>query len=178
MAAAGPMAWASLEGLTALVTGAGSGIGRASSLSLAAAGAKVALTELPHKMELADETVAAIEAAGGRALALPLDVLDVPSIGPCVQAAAEFGDGRLDILVNNAGLNVPKLAFDVTEEDWDRVLDVNLQGRLLRRPGGRAGDARPIAAGRQHHQHGQPDGVDRLLRSGPPTAPARRAWST
>src|SRR5688500_20317258 len=121
MAASGPMAWASLEGLTALVTGAGSGIGQASSLALAAAGAKVALTELPPKMDLAAETVAAIEAAGGRALALALDVLDVPSIGPCVQAAAEFGGGRLDVLVNNAGLNVPKMAFDVPEEAWHPV---------------------------------------------------------
>jgi 2-dehydro-3-deoxy-D-gluconate 5-dehydrogenase len=128
MAATGPMAWASLEGLMALVTGAGSGIGRASSLALAAAGARVALTELPQKMDLAAETVAAIEAAGGTARALPLDVLDLPSIGACVQAAAAFGGGRLDVLLNNAGLNVPKLAFDVSEEDWDRVLDVNLKG--------------------------------------------------
>jgi 2-deoxy-D-gluconate 3-dehydrogenase len=128
MAATGAMAWASLAGMTALVTGAGSGIGRATALALAAAGAKVALTELPAKLAAGEETVAQIRANGGEALALPLDVLDLPSIGPCVERAAALGGGRLDVLVNNAGLNVPKLAFDVTEQDWDRVLDVNLKG--------------------------------------------------
>ena len=126
--ATGPMAWASLEGMTALVTGAGSGIGRASAVALAAAGARVSLTELPAKMAAAEETVRAVEEVGGTGKALPLDVLDVPGIESCVREAAAFGGGRLDILVNNAGLNVPKMAFDVTEEDWDRVLDVNLKG--------------------------------------------------
>ncbi|HET8521993.1 MAG TPA: SDR family NAD(P)-dependent oxidoreductase [Thermomicrobiales bacterium] len=116
-----------LAGKTALVTGAGSGLGQASAIALAAEGAFVALTELPDRMDRAQETVTTIEQAGGRGLALPLDVTDMPSIDECVANAAK-ATGRLDIVVNNAGINIPKLAFDVTEQDWDRVLDINLKG--------------------------------------------------
>ena len=117
-----------LTGQTALITGAGSGIGRASSLALAAAGARVMVTEIPGKADLANETVATVEADGGTAAAQELDVTDMASIQRCAEAAAAFGDGRIDILVNNAGINVPEMAFDVTEDAWDRVLDVNLKG--------------------------------------------------
>jgi NAD(P)-dependent dehydrogenase (short-subunit alcohol dehydrogenase family) len=116
-----------LTGQSAIVTGAGSGLGQAIALALAADGARVAVTELPGKDALAAETVAAIEAAGGRAFALPLDVRDLASIDACVDAARE-AFGRIDILVNNAGLNVRQAAFEVTEEAWDTVLDVNLKG--------------------------------------------------
>ena len=125
---AGP-SWANLDGKVALVTGAGTGIGQASALALAEAGARVAVTELPDRIDRAEETVAAIAAAGGaQAIALPLDVRDLAGIRACVAAAAEFGGGRLDILLNNAGLNVPKMALDVEEADWDAVIDVNLKG--------------------------------------------------
>jgi 2-deoxy-D-gluconate 3-dehydrogenase len=117
-----------LTGQTALVTGAGTGIGRASSLALAAAGARVMVTEIPGKAELAADTVAALAADGGTGATQELDVTDMASIQRCSDAAAAFGDGRIDILVNNAGINVPKMAFDVEESDWDRVLDVNLKG--------------------------------------------------
>jgi NAD(P)-dependent dehydrogenase (short-subunit alcohol dehydrogenase family) len=116
-----------LDGQCALVTGAGSGIGRACATALAAEGATVALTELPDRIELAHSAAAEIVAAGGRAQALPLDVRDLASIERCVADAAAI-TGRLDILVNNAGVNVRKFAFDVTEADWDAVLDVNLKG--------------------------------------------------
>ncbi len=116
-----------LAGKTALVTGAGSGLGQASAIALAAEGAHVALTELPDRMDHAQETVTTIAQAGGSAEALPLDVTDLASITECVNNAAK-ANGRLDILVNNAGINIPKLAFDVTEQDWDRVLDINLKG--------------------------------------------------
>ena len=120
----------SLAGQSALITGAGSGLGRAAALALAEAGATVVVTELPNRLEAAAETVALVEAAGGRATALPLDVLHLPSIETCVRDAAAVA-GRLDLLVNNAGTAIRKRVFDVTEEDWDRVLNVNLKGAFF-----------------------------------------------
>jgi NAD(P)-dependent dehydrogenase (short-subunit alcohol dehydrogenase family) len=117
-----------LRDATALVTGAGSGLGRACALALAAEGAAVAVTELPDRLAHAEETAAAAVAAGGAGvLALELDVRDVASVGRCVDRAASWR-GRLDVLVNNAGVNIRRPAFDVSEEDWDAVLDVNLRG--------------------------------------------------
>ncbi|MGI9252705.1 MAG: SDR family NAD(P)-dependent oxidoreductase [Thermomicrobiales bacterium] len=116
-----------LAGQSAIVTGAGSGLGQAIAIALAVDGARVAVTELPGKEHLAAETIAAIAAAGGEAIAMPLDVRDLAGVDGCIDAAREVF-GRIDILVNNAGLNVRQAAFDVTEEAWDTVLDVNLKG--------------------------------------------------
>jgi NAD(P)-dependent dehydrogenase (short-subunit alcohol dehydrogenase family) len=118
----------SLAGMTALVTGAGSGIGQATAHALSAAGARVVVTELPDRLERAEATVSELQRAGGQALAVELDVRDLGSISGCVDAAVQAGAGRLDILVNNAGVNVRQPAFDVTEEAWDLVLDTNLKG--------------------------------------------------
>ena len=115
-----------LEGLTALVTGAGSGIGQEAARALSAAGASVFVTELPDRLERAEATALEISRGGGSATALPLDVRDVTSITACVDAVASRG--RLDILVNNAGTNVRQPAFDVTEEAWDLVQSTNLRG--------------------------------------------------
>jgi len=116
-----------VEGKVALVTGTGSGLGRAMAVGLAQAGADVALTELPDRLAAAQDTAREVEKAGRKSLVVPLDVTRLPMIGEMADAvASRFG--RIDILVNNAGINVPKLAVDVTEQDWDRVLDVDLKG--------------------------------------------------
>lgn len=117
----------SLLGNVALVTGAGSGLGQASAIALAAEGARVFLTELPDRQDRAGETVTTIRASGGTADALVLDVRNLDQITSCVSEVVARA-GRLDILVNNAGINIRRMAFDVTETDWDAVLDVNLKG--------------------------------------------------
>jgi 2-deoxy-D-gluconate 3-dehydrogenase len=116
-----------VEGKVALVTGAGSGLGKSIALALAEAGADVIVTELPSRIDRACAVAECIESLERRALALKLDVTSLKSIQRMVERSIrEFS--RIDILVNNAGINVPKNALDVTEEDWDRVLDVNLKG--------------------------------------------------
>jgi 2-deoxy-D-gluconate 3-dehydrogenase len=120
----------SLTGTVALVTGAGSGIGLACARSLAAEGASVALTELPDRLGHAEDAAEEIVGVGGAALALPLDVRDLGSIETCAGEAAAWR-GRLDVLVNNAGVIVRKPAFDLSADDWDAVLDVNLRGTFF-----------------------------------------------
>lgn len=116
-----------LDNKIALITGAGSGLGQAIALGFAEMGADVAITELPGKEALAQTTLDGIRATGRRAFTVPLDVTRTDTIeGAVAQVMREFG--RIDILVNNAGINIPKMALDVTETDWDRVQDVNLKG--------------------------------------------------
>jgi len=116
-----------LDGRIALVTGSGSGMGRAFSIALAHAGADVAITELPGREKAAEETAAEVRAAGRRALTLPLDVRQVSSIREMVDGVLSAW-GQIDILVNNAGINIRKMAVDVQEDDWDQVLDTDLKG--------------------------------------------------
>ena len=116
-----------VEAKIAVVTGTGSGLGRAIAIGLAQSGADVVLTELPERLKNAEETANEIAQAGRRAFVVPLDVTDLPGIREMVNVVIkEFG--RIDILVNNAGIQIAKFAVDVTEEDWDRVLDVDLKG--------------------------------------------------
>lgn len=119
-----------LSGKIAIVTGAGSGLGQATAIGLAAAGATVIATELPDRQDNAKQTVATIESAGGVAETAALDVRSLDSIRSCVDSVRS-AHGRIDILVNNAGVNIRKAALDVSESDWDTVLDVNLKGAFF-----------------------------------------------
>lgn len=118
----------SLEQRVALVTGAGRGIGRAVALTLAQAGAKVAV--LSRTEANAYETAQAIEQAGGTAFPLAYDVAQSASADQAVEAVVRQW-GRLDILVNNAGITRDTLLLRMKEEDWDAVLQVNLKGAFL-----------------------------------------------
>lgn len=119
-----------LEGSVALVTGGGSGIGLATARRLAGQGAHVALTELPGRGSLAQAAVAAIEADGGQASALALDVRATHTI-PAVVDGIVRRHGRLDILINNAGVQLLKPALDLEEEEFDEIISVNLKGAFL-----------------------------------------------
>ncbi len=114
-----------LVGGTALVTGAGSGLGRAIAEVLAEAGMQVVVADVTA--DGAARTVEGIEEAGWTALAVDLDVRDVSSAEAAVRAAVD-AFGRLDVLVNNAGTDLT-LPFDQIPADaFDRVIDVNLRG--------------------------------------------------
>jgi 3-oxoacyl-[acyl-carrier protein] reductase len=118
----------SLSGRVALVTGASQGIGRATAVALAESGASVAAAA--RNAEKLAEVVREIEAAGGRALAVPMDVADADQVRDGFKAAlAHFG--RLDILVNNAAITRDGLQLRMKREDWDTVLRTNLTGAHL-----------------------------------------------
>ncbi|MXY72993.1 MAG: 3-oxoacyl-[acyl-carrier-protein] reductase [Dehalococcoidia bacterium] len=115
-----------LEGRRALVTGGSRGIGRAICIELARAGASVAVNYNASE-DAAREVVAAIEAEGGVASALPGDIAESDQAAALVKAAAdEFGG--LDILVNNAGITRDGLLMRMSEDDWDIVQRTNLRG--------------------------------------------------
>jgi hypothetical protein len=117
-----------LDGKTALVTGASSGLGWRFATTLAAAGARVALAA--RRTERLAALQAEIERAGGRAHALALDVTDLASVRAGV-AAAEAALGPLDILVNNSGVSVTKRAGEIEEADYDFVMDTNAKGAFF-----------------------------------------------
>ena len=115
-----------LDGRRALVTGGSRGIGRAICLELARAGASVAVNYRAAAGAAAD-TVAAIRADGGEAVALPGDVAETEQAAALVKAAAD-ALGGLDILVNNAGVTRDGLLMRMSEDDWDAVHRTNLRG--------------------------------------------------
>jgi NAD(P)-dependent dehydrogenase (short-subunit alcohol dehydrogenase family) len=116
-------------GKTAIVTGAGSGIGRASALALLAEGYSVALAG--RRPEALAETIARAGENGKRAIAVPTDVTDPESVRALFDAI-ECAFGRLDLLFNNAGTGAPAVPLEELKiEDWRRVVDVNVTGAFL-----------------------------------------------
>ena len=122
------MADGRFEGRVAIVTGAGRGIGRAIAERFASDGAAVAVADLDDAA--ARETVSAIEAAGGSALAIHTDVTR-PGDVATLAAATTDRFGRIDILVNNAGILRSTPAAEVSPEEWHLVIDANLTGSFL-----------------------------------------------
>ncbi|MET7826646.1 3-oxoacyl-ACP reductase [Streptomyces sp. NPDC005386] len=127
-----------LDGLTAIVTGAGRGLGRAEALELARLGAAVVVNDFGQPGRdgsgeasdaPAEQVAAEIRAAGGRALAHTADVADHEQARELVESAVtEFG--KLDILVNNAGILRDRMVFSMTEDEWDSVIRVHLKGHF------------------------------------------------
>ena len=117
-----------LDGRAALVTGASRGLGRRFALALAGAGAHVALCA--RDADRLNTVAAEIEAAGGVAAPVVMDVTDGESVTAGV-AAAEARFGPLRAVVNNSGIALTKRLLDVTPEEWDPVIDVNLTGAWL-----------------------------------------------
>jgi NAD(P)-dependent dehydrogenase (short-subunit alcohol dehydrogenase family) len=114
---------------TAIVTGAGSGIGRATALALLAEGYAVVVAG--RRPEAIAETIARAGSDGSRGLAVPTDVTDPSSVRALFEATRR-AFGRLDLLFNNAGTGAPPVPLeDLTIEDWRRVVDVNLTGAFL-----------------------------------------------
>ncbi len=114
-----------LSGKIALVTGASGGLGRHVANVLAGAGATVAVCA--RRMDKVTETVAGIESAGGRAFGVEMDVTGKGSVTRAFDLIEEQA-GLVTVLVNNAGVTDGQPALDVTEGDWDRVMDTNLKG--------------------------------------------------
>jgi NAD(P)-dependent dehydrogenase (short-subunit alcohol dehydrogenase family) len=114
-----------LTNQVALVTGAGQGIGKASALALAAAGAHVVVADIVR--EKAEETAEAIMSRQRRSLAVQVDVGDLKEIDRMVRATLD-GFGQIDILLNNAGVTRRADIMEITEADWDRIHRVNAKG--------------------------------------------------
>lgn len=111
-----------------LVTGAGHGIGRQIALDFAAEGARLGVNDI--NAERANAVVSEITSAGGQALALVADVRSADQVNQMADRIfAQFG--RVDVLVNNAGIYPNSLIVDMTEEEWDRVWDINVKGMFL-----------------------------------------------
>jgi NAD(P)-dependent dehydrogenase (short-subunit alcohol dehydrogenase family) len=112
-----------LEGKVAVVTGAAMGIGKAAALAMAREGAKVALGDINDVV--GETTVQEVKASGGEAFFQHADVSLTNDVQSLVEEAVKRY-GRLDILVNNAAVAIPGTAVDISEDDWNRVLNTNL----------------------------------------------------
>lgn len=117
-----------LSGKVAIVTGSGRGLGAAMARGLAAHGAKVTVSD--RDQAAAAQTAEQIQSAGGIAIATFVDITQKQSCEDLIRLAINRF-GQLDILVNNAGIDIIKPAIDVTESEWDKILDVDLKGHFL-----------------------------------------------
>jgi len=119
-----------LSGKVALITGGRRGIGRMIALAFADAGADVAVCDIAVEDGALSAVVKEIERLGRRALAIRTDTSCKADVNSMVKSVIDTF-GHIDILVNNAGVNDPKGLLDLSEEEWDRVMDVNLKGYFL-----------------------------------------------
>lgn len=117
-----------LEGKNCLITGAARGIGAAVAEHYAAQGAKVCVADV--NLEGCQEVVARIKEKGGKAIAVALDVTKRDQMKAAVQATVE-AFGSLNVMLNNAGINKPLMFLDITEENWQQIMDVNAWGCLV-----------------------------------------------
>jgi len=118
-----------LENKVALITGGGSGLGRAAAIKFAQEGAKVVVGDVSE--EISEKTVSLIRENGGEAISVRADVSNSSEVQAMVKKAVDTY-GRLDCAYNNAGVAAPpRVTPETTEEDWDRILGVNLKGVWL-----------------------------------------------
>ncbi len=113
-----------------IVTGSSRGLGKAIAVGYAKAGAKAVAITYTSNREGAEETASQVAAAGSKAFVHSLEVTDRASIKACFQAVVD-ATGSIDVLVNNAGINKQGFMPDVTEADWDEIMNVNLKGPFL-----------------------------------------------
>ena len=118
------------ESRAALVTGASRGIGKEIALELARHGWRVAINHYQDPVPLAGGALAELRALGAEAMAIEADIRSAPQVAAMFQQVVERF-GRLDLLVNNAGVQTFKPLLEVTEEEWDLVVDTNLKGCFL-----------------------------------------------
>ena len=123
-----------LKGRVAVVTGAGTGLGRAEAIGLAAQGAKVVVNDLGAEIDgsgstskKADEVVEEIKKAGGEAVTCFGSVATVEGAENIIKAALD-SFGQIDVLVNNAGFTIDRMVYNVTDEEWDSIIKTNLYG--------------------------------------------------
>lgn len=137
-----------LKNKVAVVTGAGQGLGKAFAIALADEGAKVAVNDLSPETSggTAEETAITIKAAGGEAMVVNGDVAKMETCEKLIRSAIDTWS-RIDILINNAGINRDRMVWNMTEEEWDAVVNVILKGTF--------GCTKFAAAQMRHQRHGR-----------------------